>query len=132
MEEIHVVGAVIRDGKRILAAQRSEKMGTALKWEFPGGKVEGNETHREALKRELAEELGIKVYVKEHVATGYAVNNGRKIVLHVYNAGIIDGNPVPREHKQIKWIDIGDIMGLDWAEADVPACRKLLEAEGLL
>lgn len=132
MEEVHVVGAAIRNGKRILAAQRSEKMGTALKWEFPGGKVEGNETHKEALKRELAEELGIKVDVKEHIATGYAVKDGRKIVLHVYNTGIIDGNPEAREHKQLKWIDICDIMELDWAEADVPACRKLLEEEGLL
>ncbi|MDP4091776.1 MAG: (deoxy)nucleoside triphosphate pyrophosphohydrolase [Bacillota bacterium] len=132
MDEIHVVGAAIRDGERILTAQRSEKMDEAMKWEFPGGKVEKNETHKEALKRELREELDIKVDVGEHIATGYSLKDDRKIVLHVYNANITSGRLVVKEHKQVKWIKVCDIMDMDWAEADVPACRKILENEGLI
>ncbi|MCX7708491.1 MAG: (deoxy)nucleoside triphosphate pyrophosphohydrolase [Clostridia bacterium] len=126
MKEIHVVGAAIREGKRILAAQRSEKMSAPLKWEFAGGKVEDGEAHQEALKRELQEELGIDIQVGEHLATGIVEDSNRKIILHVYEASILQGNPEAKEHSLLKWIDIKDIYQLDWAEPDIPACEILL------
>lgn len=132
MEEIHVVGAAIIENNKILAAQRSEKMDNTCKWEFPGGKVEACETHCEALKRELKEELGIKVITGDHIATGYSVNNGNKIVLHVYKATIAEGYPKAIEHKELKWIDLPEMVDLDWAEADIPACRKILENNGII
>lgn len=126
MQEIHVVGAaIIKDGK-ILAAQRSHEMKSSLKWEFAGGKVEANETHQQALEREIQEELGISIKVHDHIATGCSEADGRKIVLHVYEAELLDGIPHAREHSQVKWIDAGGIENMDWAEADIPACKELI------
>lgn len=125
MKEIHVVGAaIIRDGK-VLAARRSAKMNEALKWEFAGGKVESGETHREALKREIFEELELDIEVGEHVADGFSVIGDKNIILHVYKARIVSGEPVPREHSELKWVDIRELQGLDWAKADQPAVGVL-------
>ena len=125
MDEIHVVGAAIRSGDRVMAAQRSAHMNSALKWEFPGGKIEKGESHQEALCREIQEELGLVVEVKEYIATGYSEVDGRRILLYIYEAEIKEGQLVLKEHAQVKWVEISRIMELDWAEADVPACEEL-------
>ncbi|MCR4435504.1 MAG: (deoxy)nucleoside triphosphate pyrophosphohydrolase [Clostridiales bacterium] len=130
MEDIEVVGAAIRDGGRILAAQRSPVMSSALKWEFVGGKVEVNETHRQALRREVFEELGVRIKVNRYIASGTSTVEGKKIRLHVYEAEIIEGTPQAREHSQIQWINIKDMEKLDWADADIPASKRLQELYG--
>lgn len=130
MKEINVVGAAIKDGDKFLAAQRSEKMNNPLKWEFAGGKTEPGETYEQALKRELWEELGIRVNVGDFLAVGYSETETVKITLYVYEARIIEGEPTAKEHKQITWINIRDLKTLDWAEADIPACEKLVEMYG--
>ncbi len=50
--------------------------------------------------------------------------------MHVYEAGILEGEPVPREHSQLKWIDIDRLGELDWADADIPACKELMKRYG--
>ena len=127
MCEIEVVGAAIVNGNKVLAAQRSEIMKSPLKWEFAGGKVHKNETHEAALKRELKEELGIDVGIGDFIAMGSSIVEDKKINLYVYSAQILDGVPKRSEHAKIMWIDIDKIMELDWAEADLPACEKLLD-----
>lgn len=127
MKEIHVVGAAIIKDSMVLTAQRSEKMKDPLKWEFPGGKVEQGETLEQALVRELDEELGIKAAVEELIADGTANFEEVTIILHVYKARLLEGIPVAREHKMLKWIHICDMNKLDWAEADIPACNRLRE-----
>ncbi|AEV67966.1 (deoxy)nucleoside triphosphate pyrophosphohydrolase [Acetivibrio clariflavus] len=127
MHEIEVVGAAIIEDNKVLAAQRSEIMKLPLKWEFAGGKVQKGETHEKALVRELREELGIEVSVGDFIAKGSSVIEDRLINLYVYSAKILKGVPQAREHARIMWIDIEDIMKLDWAEADLPACEQLLK-----
>ena len=127
MQEIHVVGAAIRKENRILAAQRSSSMSSPLKWEFPGGKVEVGESHAQALKREIFEELGVDIMVGNFIDSGCSEADGKKIILHVYEAELLRGIPAAREHAQIKWIEIPEIMKLDWAQPDIPACRELLK-----
>lgn len=126
MTEIYVVGAAIIDGSKVLAAQRSRSMKTPLKWEFVGGKVEPGETHAQALIREVQEELGVRIGVKEHIATGYSTLGDKRIVLHVYEAELLDGTPTAREHERLEWVDLDKLMELDWAEADIPACNELV------
>ncbi|WP_010251946.1 (deoxy)nucleoside triphosphate pyrophosphohydrolase [Acetivibrio cellulolyticus] len=130
MKEIDVVGAAIKNGSKVLAAQRSEIMKSPLKWEFVGGKVEKDETHQAALKRELREELGIDISVGDFIAKGSSIVEDKKINLYVYDAQILEGLPQKREHAQIIWVDIERIMDLDWAEADIPACEQLLRQLG--
>lgn len=127
LHEIEVVGAAIIDGNKVLAAQRSEVMKSPLKWEFAGGKVQEGETHESALKRELREELGIDVCVGSFIAKGTSVVDDKLVNLYVYSAQILEGVPKAREHAQIMWIDIENIMKLDWAEADLPACERILK-----
>jgi 8-oxo-dGTP diphosphatase len=127
MQEIHVVGAAIMKENRILAAQRSSAMNSPLKWEFPGGKVEAGESHAQALKREVTEELGVDILVGNFIDSGCSEVNGNKIILHVYEAELLRGIPAAKEHAQLKWIEIPEIMKLDWAQPDIPACRELLK-----
>jgi 8-oxo-dGTP diphosphatase len=130
MAEIQVVGAAIREGTKVLAAQRSAKMNMPLKWEFAGGKVEENETHQKALKREVYEELGLIIEVLDFLAVGYSEINGKTIALYVYDSKIKGGEINMNEHSQIKWVEIRELDKLDWAEADIPACKKLIELYG--
>lgn len=130
MKEIVVVGAAIMDGKRVLAAQRSVKMNSPLKWEFPGGKVEEGETQQQALKREIIEELGIMIEVGEMLGCGIAEYGDKRITLNVYWASIVEGKPVAKEHADIRWIEIDRIGELEWAEPDIPVCKVLLKNYG--
>lgn len=130
MKEVHVVGAAILDGSAVLAARRSIAMSTPLKWEFAGGKVEEGESHEEALEREIFEELGVRITVRGFLADGVHESNDRRIFLHVYEAGIIDGKPEPMEHSELKWIEIDRLGELDWADADIPACKELMKRYG--
>lgn len=130
MQEVHVVGVAIIEGSKVLAAQRSNSMNEPLKWEFAGGKVEPGETHEEALKREVYEELGVKVEVKGYVATGIVERVEKRIFLHVYEAVLVEGFPTVREHAQLRWMNISELNQLDWAEADIPACNKLMQTYG--
>lgn len=130
MKEIHVVGAAILNGSKVLAAQRSHAMSAPMKWEFAGGKVEPGETHQQALQRELREELGIDADVGSFLATGSSDQGDRTILLHIYEAKIVRGEPVAREHARIRWVEIDGMGELDWAEADIPACKELMKRYG--
>lgn len=130
MREIHVVGAAILEGGKVLAARRSAKMYPPFKWEFAGGKVEEGESHTQALIRELHEELGILIRPDGFVAEGVFDDGDKRIVLYVYEASIIEGLPVPREHSEIRWTEVDSLANLDWAEPDIPACRELMKRYG--
>lgn len=130
MREIRVVGAAVLEDGKVLAAKRSENMHPPFKWEFPGGKVEDGETHGQALSREIREELGVMIKVGGFVAEGIFEYGDKRIVLDVYEASLTQGSPVPREHSEIKWIEIDAMGSLDWAEPDIPSCRELMKRYG--
>lgn len=117
---IHVVGAAILEGDRCLVTQRGPAMRAAGKWEFPGGKVEVGEAPEEALRREVAEELGLDIEVGALVGTGEAEDGGRRIRLDVYAARIVGGVLDLREHAGSEWLAESSLPGIDWADADVP------------
>lgn len=119
---VAVVGAAIIVGDRCLAAQRKPGGSSGGKWEFPGGKVEPNETAEEALTREIHEELDCDIAVHEWIGRGVFEPDGRLIVLDVYRCTLIGPKPEhPREaHDSIHWGDSTSLRELDWAEADVP------------
>jgi 8-oxo-dGTP diphosphatase len=118
-----VVGAaIIRDG-RVLAARRTTPAEAAGRWELPGGKVEAGETPGDALVREIAEELGCAVEV-----TGWlpgAVGIGDRHVLTVALARLVDGEPHPHEHDQVRWLAADELGYVDWLEPDRPFLAHL-------
>ncbi|MDO5502509.1 MAG: (deoxy)nucleoside triphosphate pyrophosphohydrolase, partial [Actinomycetia bacterium] len=119
--EIAVVGAVIvRDGL-ILCARRGGTGPMAGLWEFPGGKVEPDESPLEALVREIEEELGCAISVGNEVTTTTHAYNFATITLTTYWSEIVSGEPEPTEHAEIRWLAPADLSTLDWAAADIPA-----------
>jgi 8-oxo-dGTP diphosphatase len=125
---VPVVGAAILRGDRCLATQRSAAMSMPLLWEFPGGKVETGESPQAALRRELAEELGIDVEVTHLLATGESQVEHRTIRLDVYLARMLaDQQPVAHQHRALGWFTADELMALEWPDADRPAVAKVCE-----
>lgn len=126
---LHVVGAAILEEGRCLVTQRSATMAHPLKWEFPGGKVEPDERPRDALVREIREELGLHIEVHALLATGHAhLPDGRPIRLDVFYASRVGGTLELTEHARAAWCDAKTLARLDWPEADIPAMRALIAA----
>lgn len=123
---LHVVGAATVDGGRCLVARRGPAMAEPGKWEFPGGKVEPGETPREALARELREELGLEVEVGRLLGRGTGRIDGLTLRLDVYLAVLRRGRPVPHEHDAVVWAGPEELARLEWAAADVPVVARLL------
>lgn len=122
---IHVVGAAIfRDGK-CLITRRSERMTHALKWEFPGGKIEPGESPAEALRRELREELGLEIAVGDHLGQGVGHLGDRTILLDVYESEWVGGELTLSEHHEYGWFGADEVSSLDWPEADRPILPAL-------
>ncbi|WP_308036470.1 (deoxy)nucleoside triphosphate pyrophosphohydrolase [Arthrobacter sp. zg-Y1110] len=123
----------LRQPSRILAARRSAPETLAGLWEFPGGKVEPGESCTEALHRELAEELGIRVQLGAEITgpldEGWRLND--VAAMRVWFAEITEGTAEPLEdHSELRWVDLNAeaLMGLAWIPADLPIVTALLEA----
>lgn len=116
--QIVVAGAVIR-GSTVLVAQRARPPELAGRWELPGGKVAPGETERDALARELAEELGIQagdVAVGERLGADVALNE--TTTLRAYRVRLIRGEPHPHDHRALRWVKAAALPDVDWVPAD--------------
>lgn len=126
---IRVVGAVIVRDSLVLCAQR-DRGAQAGRWEFPGGKVEPGESAAQALRRELAEELGCAVAVGEHVVTTVHEYDAVTVELSTYWCTLAGGEPSAREHRAIAWLAPAELAALPWAAADVPAVERVIAELG--
>ena len=120
------MGAVLIRGQMILAAQRSSTMSLAGMWEFPGGKIEPNESPKEALLRELKEELLCTAEIGEHIQTTEYEYEFGIVVLTTYYCSLKGDEPRLTEHSEIRWIHVTKLDQLNWAPADIPAVEKVL------
>jgi 8-oxo-dGTP diphosphatase len=124
--QIVVAGAVIADSM-VLLAQRLRPPELAGRWELPGGKVAAGETEREALARELAEELGIEVAVGQRLGDDIALS--ATTTLRAYQVGLIRGEPHPHDHAALRWVPAAQLQEIDWVPADrgfVAALSRIL------
>jgi 8-oxo-dGTP diphosphatase len=125
-----VVGTVLRQGNRVLAAQRDRPPHAAGRWEFPGGRVEAGESERAAVARECREELAADVVAGDRVGPDVVLPNGW--LLRLYAAGLADGaEPVASEHRAVRWVSAAELADLPWLDADalvLPSVRALLTA----
>lgn len=120
-----VTAAIITNKDKILIAQRAKNENLAGKWEFPGGKIEKEETPEQCLKREIEEELELNIEVGEFLGESiYKYSNG-EIKLMAYFSTIIDGEIHLHVHDQVKWVTIEEIDTYDFAPADIPLVEKL-------
>ena len=118
--QIYVVGVALLRNGRCLVAQRPEGTSFALRWEFPGGKVEPGEAPGGALARELREELGVQVLVGDWLARGEATSADVHIALDVFEGKLESGEPKALEHHQLRWCTADELATLHWADADIP------------
>ncbi|GAA5207595.1 (deoxy)nucleoside triphosphate pyrophosphohydrolase [Microbacterium kyungheense] len=126
-KQISVVGAVIvRDGN-VLCAKRGPWGSLAGHWEFPGGKVEPGETARSALEREIAEELACSIDVGANLTTTIHEYDFGVVTLTTFWCRLIEGTPQLVEHAEVRWCPPSELESLDWAPADVPAMRMIVE-----
>lgn len=125
---VKVVGAIIEKENKIFCARRPLDKKFGGLWEFPGGKIEEGETLEMALKRELLEELDLKVEV-----LGAFMNVAKE-----YDTFIIDLTCLKckvsenysfklKEHLEYKWLEKKELLNLEWVPTDIPIVEKLQE-----
>jgi 8-oxo-dGTP diphosphatase len=127
---IQVTCAIIERDGLVLAAQRSRSMDMALRWEFPGGKIEPGEEPEACLARELQEELGIGVAVKRVMPTATHRYRDFTVTLHPFVCGIDSGELTINEHRAIAWLEPEELPVLNWAEADLAVVAAYRESVG--
>ncbi|MPW44755.1 (deoxy)nucleoside triphosphate pyrophosphohydrolase [Acinetobacter guerrae] len=129
MKNLNVVAAVIYYQDKILCAQKSAHKYPYLsnKYEFPGGKVESEESYEEALIREIREELNLNIEVKEYLLTIKHSYPDFNIQLVTFSCMVNSIEELAlNEHQDVQWYTIDDLEQLDWASADIPIVNYLL------
>lgn len=120
-----VAGVIVKDGK-ILVCQRTRHQTMPLKWEFPGGKIEEREQPRDALRRELEEELGIQATIGDEVARiQHKYPNGGRVELRFFVVREYLREIENRIFKDIQWAAPKDLLTFDFLEADLTLVRDL-------
>lgn len=117
-------GLIYRNGL-LLIAQRPAGGHGALKWEFPGGKVEADEDPRDCLVREAREELGIGIRVENIVETVHHRYPERSVLLLFYRCAWESGEPRAIECADFAWADPSTLSTFDFIEADRDFIRRL-------
>ena len=128
MQKIEVVAGVIFFQNEILCVQRPKDKLVYIseKFEFPGGKVENGETKKEALERELLEELSISTNIKSLFLTVVHEYPDFELTMHSFICEVETKELTLNEHIAQEWLTLKELKKLDWAAADIPIVDKLL------
>ncbi|MGH3896773.1 MAG: (deoxy)nucleoside triphosphate pyrophosphohydrolase [Pseudonocardiaceae bacterium] len=113
-----VVAAAVLDQGRVLAQQRAYPPSTAGRWELPGGRVEPDESARDALARECREEIAVEIVPGEQLGPDVPLPGGYLLRVHTARLADPTARPVPVEHAALRWVDVTELAGLDWLDAD--------------
>ncbi|MDF2530200.1 MAG: 8-oxo-dGTP diphosphatase MutT [Gammaproteobacteria bacterium] len=127
MERLHVViGIIINANKECCIAKRPEHVHLGGLWEFPGGKVEADETAQAALVRELKEELGIIVQQAQAFTQFPYDYSDRQVFLDFWLVTEFKGEPKGREGQPVKWVALHELQNYEFPEANQPLITTLL------
>lgn len=117
MKTINVVAAVIRKDEKILATERGYGEFKGY-WEFPGGKIEANETPADALIREIKEELDVEIKVNDLIDRIEYDYPSFHLSMECYFCEIISGKLTLNEAKSAKWLKNNELYTVNWLPAD--------------
>ena len=126
MRSVRVVAAVIEEDGRFLITQRRPEAVLPLLWEFPGGRVEPDESDSQALRRELAERLGVEIEVRDKLSTQGHDYEGYSVTLVIYSARLTEGEPRCVHVNDFRWVASADFDAYDFPPADQATMDKLL------
>jgi 8-oxo-dGTP diphosphatase len=125
-----VVAALIFRNEKILVCQRTRHQSMPLKWEFPGGKIEPGEQPRDALRRELEEELGIDATIGDEVARiRHEYRSGAAVELRFYTVREYKGEMENKIFKDMRWATRSELPSFDFLEADLGLVQNLVEGK---
>ena len=126
MRHFHVAAGVLRNADgQVLINQRMEAGPFCGLWEFPGGKINSDESAPAALKRELMEELGIEVTAAEPFMNLTHEYPDRTVELEFFDVTEWSGEPAGLEGQQIRWVDVADLRSSEFLQADAPVVELL-------
>ena len=126
---VKVTAAILVKDNKIIIAKRGPNDRLANKWEFPGGKVEINETPEQCLKREMKEEFDIDVSVGEYLGSSIYYYDHISIELMAYRTYWENGEIHLNDHNEFKWISLEQLAEFDFAPADLIFVEKLQNEE---
>ncbi len=132
-QNIGTAGIIRKDNKILIAQRKKDSWMEPNKWEFPGGKLEANETYQECLIREIREELGITICIDRlFMETSHTYMKGYEefpVTLMVFLADYKEGALQNLDCQDSKWIDKKDLKKFDFAAADIAIINKFLESQ---
>lgn len=118
-KHIQVAVGVITQNKQFFVCRRLAHQHQGNKWEFPGGKIEKNETATEALVRELSEEIGIQTLDCQALTNIEFSYPDKKVSLHVFIVSNFNGQPYGVEGQEAKWVSFDELKVLDFPDANI-------------
>ena len=125
MKNVEVVAAIIQKDDQFLATQRGYGQFKGL-WEFPGGKIDLDETKEEALEREIKEELNCDIDIKRFILTiNYDYPNFH-LTMHCFLCELLSDFTL-LEHDDYQWLNKDNLMDVKWLEADIEIVNYLIE-----
>ena len=125
---ITVVAALIKKDDKVLLAKRATGDENVFgKWEFPGGKVEVNETEESAIEREIKEEFEMDIKAIKFMTNNICEYPSKTIDLRLYECKYLSGDFKLHDHSEHAWIDIDKIFDYDLAKADIPLAKYIME-----
>jgi len=126
---VKVTAAMLVKDNKIIIAKRGPDDKLAYKWEFPGGKIEINETPEQCLKREMKEEFDIDVSVGEYLGSSIYHYDHISIELMAFRASWDSGEIDLKDHDDFRWISLEQLTEFDFAPADLIFVEKLQNGE---
>jgi mutator protein MutT len=124
---ITVVAAIIHANGKILITRRPNHVHLPGLWEFPGGKVEANESLEAALRREIREELGIDIDVLDEYFSTEHHYADKSVRLHFFECTIRAGEPRALDVAELRWVERRDLGAFSFPEADAELIARLLK-----
>ena len=124
---ITVVCALIKKDEKVLIAKRSTGDENIFgKWEFPGGKVEINESEKQAIEREIKEEFDMDIKARKFIINNICEYPTKIVDLRLYECEYISGSFKLHDHSEYSWVEIDKLLEYDLALADIPLAQYII------
>jgi 8-oxo-dGTP diphosphatase len=123
------VGIILREN-RVLVSRRLEGSHLAGSWEFPGGRIREGEEPEAALRREIQEEMGLRVQKATLIHRQRHAYPDREVDLHFFLCTGISGEPGPTDGREPRWVSAGDLDHLSTPPANAEVIRMLQDQLG--